>query len=115
MTLGVMGYRDVATYWPAPTENGYGGVSFSAPQKLLTKWEDSIEEFTDYKGTDTQSHSIVYVLQDVEEGGYMAFGDFTATGTLVTDPTLTKKAYFIKRVDKIRDLRGLHEEIRAYL
>lgn len=113
MTLGAFAYRDVATYWPAPTETGYGGVEFDAPRILMTKWEDSIEEFTDLNGSANISRSIVYVMEDVEEGGYLAFGDFVATP--IADPTTIKEAWFIKRVDKTRDLRGLHEEIRAYL
>lgn len=113
MTLGRRGYIDVATYWTAPVENGYGGVSFGTPELVQTKWEDRIEEFTDFRGSDSQSKSVVFVLQDMDEGGYLAKGDFVTTP--VEDPTTLKDAYFIKRVDKIRDLRGLHEEITVYL
>lgn len=114
MTIGIAGYIDIATYWPAPSETGYGGVEFSAPVLLKTKWEDSIEQFTDLSGTVNTSRSIVYVMQDVDESGYLALGDYVTTSP-VADPTTLKGAYFIKRVDKTRDLRGLHEEIRAYL
>jgi hypothetical protein len=113
MTLGRRGYIDLATYWTAPTENGYGGVSFGTPVLIQTKWEDRIEEFTDFRGTDSQSKSVVFVLQDMDEGGYLALGDHVTVP--VEDPTTLGNAYYIKRVDKIRDLRGLHEEITVYL
>lgn len=111
MTLGLMGYIDDATYWPSPTENGYGGVTYDAPRLIKTKWEDRVEQFTDINGEDSQSMSIVYVLEYMDEGGYLARGDYTSEA----DPTNLKKAYYIKRVDVVRDLRGLNEEIRVFL
>ena len=111
VTLGAKGYIDTATYWPAPTETGYGGIEFGPPQVIMTKWEDTVIKFIDAKGSDTQSQSIVYVMIDVEEGGYLMKGDHSS----LVDPSLTQNAYYIRRVDKVRDLRGLHEEIKAYL
>lgn len=113
MTIGAAAYIDIATYWPAPRETGYGGVEFDAPRLIMTKWEDTLEEFTDFKGETNQSRSIVYVLEVLEEGGYLARGDFVAAGDL--DPTDNTSAWFIKRVDITRDLRGLNQEVRCYL
>jgi len=113
MTLNASAYIDTATYWPAPTETGYGGVEYGAPQLIQTKWEDSTEEFVSATGAIDTSRSIVYVMLDVEEGGYLVLGDYVTTP--IADPTTVRRAYPIKRVDKVRDLRGLDEEIRAYL
>lgn len=113
MTLGAFAYIDTATYWPAPKETAYGGVVFDAPRLVQTKWEDRIEEFTDMRGASLQSKSIVYVMERLEEGGYLCLGDHVTT--LVDDPTPLKGAYYIKRQDVIRDLRGLHEEVTCYL
>ena len=112
MTLGAWAYIDDATYWPAPTETGYGGIEFGAPKVIKTKWEDSIEEFTTFSGSEERSRSKVYVMEVLEEGGYLARGDYVSN----LDPTtLTNVAYYIKRQDRMRDLRGLHEEIVCYL
>lgn len=111
MTLGAYGYIDEATYWPAPQETGYGGIEFGAPKIIMTKWEDSVEQITDNTGQEAVSKSRVFVMEHLDEGGYLAKGNHLT----VEDPSSLNKADYIRRVDYSRDLRGLHEEITCYL
>lgn len=106
------GYNQQATYWGAPTQDGYGAWHFSAPQSLLVRWENTTEEFVDQQGADRISRAIVWIPEtlDPEIGGYLYLGD-----SAEADPTTLKSAWAIQRVDEIPDLRGLTSETRAYL
>lgn len=111
MTIGLAAYNQTATYWPAPTETGYGGIEFSNPRLIMVRWEDDVMQITDKTGSLTTSQAVVYVLEELGQDGYLCKGDQTAT----LDPTTLTKAFEIKRVVVIPDLRNLHEEIRVYL
>lgn len=111
MPLASSGYRQTATYWGAPTQGGFGGVSFGAPTKIACRWEEIGEVFIDSTGREATSAAIVYTHGELEEGGYLAKGDKTA----YSDPTLIKGAYEIRKSVEIPDLRGLNYERRAYL
>lgn len=111
MPIGAIAYRQQATYWGAPVQNGFGGYSFSAPVLLACRWEDSTEEFISNTGAQRVSSAIVWTFDLLEDGGYLCKGDHTA----VDDPTTLDNAYPIQRSDEIPDLRGLNYERRAYL
>lgn len=111
MTIGAIAYSFDATYWGAPVQTGFGGYSFAAPVLLKCRWEDRTEKFMDSQGAETVSSAQVWTFDRLEDGGYLAKGDRTATA----DPTTLQDAYEIRRSDEIPDLRGLHYERRAFL
>lgn len=111
MTIGAAAYHQQATYWGSPVQSGFGGISFGSPQLLACRWEDITERFTDNNGAEVRSRAIVWTYDRLEDGGYLALGDRTAT----SDPTTLDDALEIKRSDEIPDLRGLHYERKAYL
>lgn len=111
MTLGIAAYRQQATYWGAPVQSGFGGISFGTPTLIMCRWEDRVESFTNSTGNEVHSKSIVYVLGPYDIGGYLVRGDHTN----VSDPTTMDAALEIQRCDDIPDLRGLNNEYRVFL
>ena len=95
-------YTQLATYWGAPTLDGYGTRTFSAPQTLYTRWEDRTDLLIQFEGEEIPSKARVFVLQDVEVGGYLALGDQTASAS----PIPVDSAHMIKVYDKTPSLDG---------
>jgi hypothetical protein len=111
MPIGAANYRQTATYWEATGQGGFGGITFAAPIVIPCRWEDKTELFTDDEGQERVSSAQVWTYDRLENGGYLAKGNQSAT----TDPTSLDEALEIKRSDEIPDLRGLHYERKAYL
>ena len=88
------------TYWAA-TPDGFGGNTFSDPQVIKGRWEDSVEETVDSAGNKIISRAIVYLATDIEVGGYLFLGNSTAN-----DPTLIANTFPARRFDKIPDVRS---------
>lgn len=107
-------YKNVATYWGNRSVSGTGKLTFDAPVLLMTRWEERSERFVNAEGEEVVSRAVVWVKQDVEEGEYIALGDYV-TGTPITDPTVVVDAYPIRRFFKIPDLRNLFQERRVFL
>lgn len=106
--------RQDVTHWPVTGSDGFGGFTFGSPVLLRGRWEDTNEIFTDGVSMEQAvSRSIVYLGADIDEGDYLALGDFV-TGTPVTDPT-TVTSHRIRTRDKSTDLRGLRTLRKAYL
>lgn len=110
MVLAASTYRQTATYWGAPTQSGFGGLTFAAPVTIKCRWEDTVESFTDLAGVEHRSKAIVYTFQDLDLGGYLLKGESVAT-----DPTVVAEALMIQRSDEIPDLRGLNTLYRTFL
>ena len=72
----------LATYWPAGSNNGFGKLSFDAvePELIYCRWQDVSKMFRDAQGRDTVSEAVVYVDQAVVIGGWIALGDHIGTG-----------------------------------
>ena len=111
MPIGAANYRQVATYWGAPVQSNFGGVSFAVPILVKCRWEDRNELFIDNAGNEARSNAIVWTFNRLEVGGYLFKGDSSA----VSDPTTLDAALEIRRSDEIPDLRGLNMERRSYL
>jgi len=111
MPIGAIAYRQTATYWGSPVQNGFGGYTFSAPVVVACRWEDTNERYLDNAGEEKVSRSTIWTYERLEEGGYLAQGNHSG----VTDPTTLDNAYAIQRSVEIPDLRGLNYERRSYL
>jgi hypothetical protein len=111
-----------AVYWGSPTNDGYGGKTFAAPIEIFCRWEDRNEIFIAANGDEAVSKSVVYVLLDLENEGYLYLGtldelyDSAESSGVTLDPSEIVGAQIIKRFDKTPALNSTTEFIRkAYL
>jgi len=104
-----------AVYWGDPTDDGRGGKTFGSayPVEIDCRWEDHVEEVAGRDGSVIVCRAVVYVTEDVEEGGYLYLGtlDDLDSGE-EADPTIINDAYVIRRFDKVPALRLTSEFLR---
>lgn len=84
-----------ATYWGAPTSDGYGGFTFASPVSIMVRWDEKIEVFTDKQGKEYRSKAVVMTPDNIAEGGYLMLGISTSTA-----PRTLANAFEIRRVDR---------------
>lgn len=107
-----------AVYWGNPANDGYGGHTFDSPVEILCRWEEKTGTFMSNRGEQLYSKGEVYVLEDVEENGWLFLGTLAdITGEDDTSkPKDIAEAYEIKRFDKTPALGSTTEFLRkAYL
>lgn len=99
--------RHDVTHWRVTGSDGFGGSTFATPVLLKGRWEDKVEQFRNSLNEEVVSHSIVYLLTDVETGDYLALGDHSDT----TDPLILNSSGTIARTveqqHRSTDLRNL--------
>lgn len=95
------GLKQLATYWAATTNDGFGGTSFAAPVPVLVRWQDKAELFQDAEGQEVTSSAVVYVAEPLALEGYLFLGE-----SVVADPRSVVGA------KKIRQ-RGASPNLRA--
>jgi hypothetical protein len=95
-----------AVYWANPHEDGYGGKTFDAPVEIACRWEDKIQIMgstaaTNVVGFSELSRALVFVTQDVDEGGMLYLGTLDELDSdQAEDPKSIEKAHVIKRFEK---------------
>ena len=113
-----------AVYWGNPQDNGYGGFTYDDPVEIKCRWEDSNEVISmagqDRKGRELVSKAQVWVVQDVDEEGYLYLGTLDSTDALSSaeeaDPASVYGAYKILKFEKTPEHRRSNKFIRkAYL
>ena len=109
-----------AVYWGTPTPDGYGTKTFADPVEIACRWTERIELINrvgDRLGEQVVSKAQVFVLQDVDEQGYLFLGDLDDLDSdEEADPTTVDEAFVIQRFDKIPTLKAITEFVRkAYL
>lgn len=67
-------------YWELDSIDGYSRETFSSPVELKGRWESAKEIVMDAKGEELVSMAKAWVLQDVEEGGYLYLGTIGDSG-----------------------------------
>lgn len=121
--------RQKAVYWGSPRPSGLGrGMTFADPVEINCRWEEMEQVVADARGVEVTSRAQAFLLQDVDEEGYLFLGTLSDLGspsgasltcdmTTVTcdnavitcdasitssstDPTAIAGAYVIKRVQK---------------
>lgn len=110
MALAANTYKQIATYWPSPSQSRFGGPTFGSPVNIWTRWENKTEQFVDMERREVVSNAVVFTLVSVEIGGYLYLGESVAA-----DPTQIIGAYPIRRVDQNTDLRNLHDIKKVWL
>ena len=99
--------RQTATYWaPSTRPDGTGSEpdfykekEWSSPAELICKWEDKQELFRNDDGEEMRSKAMVYLDEDVLQGGYLYLG-----GSTESDPKAVEGAYEIMSFEVISDL-----------
>jgi len=116
--------KQVAVYWGAPVEDGYGGKVFANPREIYCRWEELRQVISDAKGNEITSRAVVYVLEDLEEEGMLFLGTLdtlydSATDSSfgeIDDPAALDNVYTIKRFEKVPALGTTTAFLRkAYL
>ncbi len=88
-------------YWAPSTKDGYGTRSYVAPVAIKGRWENVKELVTANNGEEVISRARVWVLQDVEENGYLFLG---AIGAVTPDPKDTDNTWRIIAFTKLPEL-----------
>lgn len=109
-------FPHTATYWGAPTTDGYGGYTFADPIEIACRWEATGLVMFQYNGVEIQAKHEVYVDRDVDEEGYLYLGtlDDIDSGLLDT-PIEIEDAERIVRFDKIPNMAGTKYTRKAFL
>ncbi len=102
--------KQTATYWSPGTRDSFGNITFGAPVAIPCRWEDKSEQFMSRGTEEIISSSIVFINQDVVEGGYMFLGTSAAA-----DPEGVEGAVVIQKFEKIPDIRGRNFVRKAIL
>jgi hypothetical protein len=100
-----------ATYWaPASVSGVYHTVTWTAPVAIKVRWETKSERFVDRSGADLVSSAVVFLNQDVVEGGYLFLGT-----SVVASPKSLALARPIKKFDSLTDVRNRQTVRKAIL
>lgn len=109
--------KQIAVYWGNPVSNGSNGFTFDDPVEINCRWEDKKELIQDTQGNEIVSTATVFVLQDLDELGYLYLGtldDFESSG-IGDDPKNTYGSFQIKRFNKIPSLKRNEYIRKVYL
>jgi len=107
-----------AVYWGTPVKDGYGGFTFASPVEIPCRWEDRIGQFTSRGGEQIYTKATIYVLQDLDDSGYLFLGtlaDISGEDDAGAPKDIVN-AFEIKRFDKLPALMDTTKFVRkAYL
>ncbi len=113
-----------AVYWGSPQDDGYGTFTFADPVEIKCRWQENRSVITmegdDRKSREIVSKAEVWVLQDVDEEGYLYLGTLDSSGALTSaeeeKPESVDGAYKIRLFKKTPELRRSNKFIRkAYI
>jgi len=66
--------KQTLVYWGNPTADGRGGTTFDTAVELMGRVESKTELVRTNKGKEEISRAIVWLDQEVDEGGYLYLG-----------------------------------------
>jgi hypothetical protein len=108
--------KQAAVYWPPGTKNDEGQTTPGVAQEVKCRWDDVNETFIDAQGRTRTSKAKVYVLIDMEPGGYLWLSSLKASAvgsgavlaelTDETDPNGNTNAWEIHGFSKMPDRRA---------
>ena len=108
--------KQTAVYWGNPVNDGYGTCTFDPPIEIPCRWEDRNETFLTPNGNTGIAKSVVYVLENLHQDGYLFLGTFDDLESYAVNPIEIEKANIIRRFDKLPALGSTTAFIRkAYL
>ena len=99
--------KQTAVYWPSPSRDGYGKLSFGTAVEIDVRWEDMHSLILNNDGKEELSKAEVFVDTDVEVDGYLYLGELSDLSVAEkADPQLKSTAFPIKAYDKVPDISG---------
>ncbi len=111
-----------AVYWPSPTPDGYGGMSYGTPVELKppnngVRWDEQAEVLSDNQGKEMISKARVLTPNDLDEQGMLFLGTLDELSTAQkADPRLVEGAFEIRRFDRVPMVMSTDVFVRtAYL
>ena len=107
--------KQTCVYWASPVKDGYGGETFTDPVELSCRWEDKVTLLKKTDGTEISASSVVYVLQDLSDEGWLFLGELTDLESDTENPKTVDGARQIIRFDKSPDMLGVDYVRKAYL
>lgn len=114
---------DTAVYWGSPVNDINNHKTFADAIEIPCRWEEMGQVVTDSKGVEFTSRALVFVLQDLDEEGYLYKGTLDdlydsaeSSAGAIDDPAAIEGAFIIKRFAKTPALGSTTEFLRkAYL
>jgi hypothetical protein len=91
--------RESITYWPPAGNDGFGGITFGAPETIKVRWQDKADLFRDPSGKEQVSASVVYCAVPLEIQGWLFRG-----ASVASDPRTVPGASEIKQRGDSSDL-----------
>lgn len=109
-----------AVYWGSPSPDGQGGFSFADPIEIKCRWEETKQVVTDTKGNEITSRAVIFVLQDIDEEGYLMLGTLEtlydlaeSSAKAIEDPKEFLNTFIIKRFKKTPALGSTTDFLRV--
>lgn len=96
--------KQKAVYWGSPTPDGYGGKTFASPVELSVRWQDVNNVAVTPEGEQFISRATVFVLQDVDLGGFLRLGEMDSDEP--SSPIGVSGAYPIRAFNKTPTLKA---------
>jgi len=117
-----------AVYWGAPTQDGYGGMSWPDPVELKVRWDNVTKLIRDAKGREMACRAEILVAGRLGSNGMVTPMDLDVDGRLylgtlddldsgeLADPMQVDGAWAIVRFDSNPEFRSTTKFVRvAYL
>lgn len=107
-----------AVYWPAPTADGYGGMTYGVPKDIKCRWTDKVQVVklqSAYIPTSTEfvSYAEILLYEDVVLQGVLWQGTLaTLTAEQKVSPLTIDGAREIKTFEKVPLFRSTTEFVK---
>ena len=82
--------KQIAVYWGSPKNDGQGYYTFALPVEIQCRWQDGVETIKDSNGREIVSRATIFVLQDLDEEGYLWLGRLSDLTILKGTPLTTE-------------------------
>lgn len=120
MLVRDVAYNTQATHWPRTGNNGFGGDAVGSPTIVMVRWENDVSEKIEgmYKaaGETLLANGIVWSSVKLAQGDWLYLGISSAASPLDAGSRAgVDKAFIIRRVTEIPDVRGVVSEYVSYL
>ena len=99
--------KQTAVYWANPVDDGYGGLSWDAPEEIDCRWINTNEIVKANNGEEFVCRASVQVSQDLDENGLLYLGDLDDLDSDdPADPDTIAGVYRIRKFDKTPTING---------
>ena len=108
---------ETAVYWGNPVADGFGGIVYDEAKEIKCRWENKRDLITgteaDEPGEELISDAQVYVLEDLQELGYLFLGTLSDLDSDTEEhPETISTAYQIKKFEKTPAFKSTTDFLR---